>query len=75
MRPYKRDEIREKGAMEPKETNYERYFGTPEKAAKSIATLSELCVDFCLNKCDNYDNVTDEKCERCALEWLNDHTE
>ena len=56
--------------LKHEETNYERYFSTPEKAAKSIVTLSEMCVDFCLNKCDDYDSITDEKCEKCALEWL-----
>ena len=65
-----RDDTRAKGAKKHEETNYERYFSTPEKAAKSIVTLSEMCVDFCLNKCDDYDSITDEKCEKCALEWL-----
>lgn len=82
MRPYEtqmpkiqmagRDDTRAKGAKKHEETNYERYFGTPEKAAETIVGLNlDDCV-YCTNKpeCDDYESITAEKCEKCARQWL-----
>ena len=65
-----RDEIRAKGAEARKETNFERYFGTPEKAAEWIAWKDYEIGVFCQNKeCGEYD-ITQARCAACVLDWL-----
>lgn len=60
MRPYEtqmpkiqmagRDDTRAKGAKVHKETNYERYFSTPEKAAVQMERSSFLNCAYCKGK-------------------------
>ena len=71
-----RDDTRAQGTKEHKETNYERYFSTPEKAAEMLCT-DGVRYEFC--KFDNCEKtiqsayqatILKEMCEKCALEWL-----
>lgn len=73
-----RDDTRAKGAKEHKETNYERYFGTTEKAAVQMARSSFLNCAYCKDKQEcvgfiergEFEKISKEMCEKCALEWL-----
>lgn len=88
MRPYEtempkiqmagRDDTRAKGAKVHKETNYERYFSTPEKAAVQMERSSFLNCAYCKGKPEcvelierrEFEKISKRMCEKCALEWL-----
>lgn len=49
-------------------TNYEKYFGTPEKAAKYIR---ETSCKACPYRNDSFDCIQSKKsCDELVLEWL-----
>lgn len=74
-----RDDAHAKGAKEHRETNYERYFSTPEKAAAQVARSSFLDCDYCKDKPEcvtlidrgESQKITKKMCLECALDWLN----
>lgn len=88
MRPYEtqmpkiqmagRDDTRAKGAKKHEETNYERYFGTTEKAAEQMARSSFLNCAYCKDKQEcvgfiergEFEKISKEMCEKCARQWL-----
>lgn len=88
MRPYEtempkiqmagRDDTRAKGAKVHKETNYERYFSTPEKAAVQMERSSFLNCAYCKGKPEcvelierrEFEKISKKMCEKSALEWL-----
>lgn len=56
------------------ETNYQRYFGTPEKAAEFLGVY--LNCDVCPAECPNGPAIIfPTQCIGCILEWLESEAE
>ena len=55
------------------ETNYQRYFGTPEKAAETIMRITTLCYTRKCTACPLY--YTDCIELECIAEWLESEAE
>lgn len=63
-------------------TNYERYFGTPERAADTLAMLAgynSLCPLIDIEKtqdfCTSCPKLTGRGCELREIEWLEEESE
>lgn len=58
------------------ETNYEKYFGTPERTLKTVKLLRDsdnhpvaINIWYC-GTCEQVNGDCDEKCEKHELDWL-----